>query len=69
MKKETFYMIYAENCDLPTYKHKDYESALTEAKRLTTNLKVPCYILEARQVITKNDFIIVQLTREDELPF
>ncbi len=69
MTKETFYMIYAEHNNMPVFKHPTYNSALEEAKRLTTILKVPCYILEAMQVVKKSDFVITDLQRENELPF
>lgn len=69
MSIQTFYMLYAENCNSPTYKHETYQKALEEAKRLTEMLKVPIYILEARQKIQKNAFIITDFKREDELPF
>ena len=69
MTKETFYMLYAEHCDTPTFKHTTYESALTEAKRITVTLKVPVYILEARQRVSKVEYTITDLTKEDELPF
>lgn len=69
MKQNTFYMIFAENCNVPTYKHVSYQNALAEAKRLSEKLNVPCYILEARQKIVKNVFQITDLERPDELPF
>lgn len=62
-------MLYAENCNTPTFKHESYDSALQEAKRLTVNLKVPVYILEVRQKVYKQEFVIENFTKEDEIPF
>lgn len=65
----TFYMIYVEGGNTPTYKHETYKQALEEAKRLTQRLNKPAYILEARQKIEMQLFNIEDLAREGELPF
>ena len=65
MAKETFYMLYAENQAMPTFKHTTYESALTEAKRLSEALGVKIYILEARQSVKSARFEIITLQKED----
>lgn len=67
--KETFYMLYAENQAMPTFKHQNYDSALTEAKRLSEALGVKIYILEARQSVKSSRFEIITLQKENELPF
>lgn len=69
MSKETFYMLYAENQAMPTFKHTTYDSALTEAKRLSETLQLKIFILEARQSIKSTKFEIITLQKEDELPF
>lgn len=48
IKKSTpFYMVYAEGKSSPTYKHTDLATAQNEAKRLTRELGVRCYVLSS----------------------
>ena len=48
IKKSTpFYMVYAEGKSSPTYKHTEYLAAANEAKRLTRELGVRCYVLSS----------------------
>lgn len=44
---DTFYMNFTEGRTSPTHKHKDYEGALTEAKRLAENQMRSTYVLKA----------------------
>lgn len=69
MRQLTFFMLYAQNKNTPTFKHDSYESALAEAKRLTEKLNTPVYVLQARQKIEKQAFVTTTLIDNDELPF
>lgn len=40
-------MVYAEGKSSPTYKHTEYLAAANEAKRLTRELGVRCYVLSS----------------------
>ena len=65
----TFYMVYVEGGNNPTYKHESHSLALEEAKRLTQRLNKPAYVLEAVQKVELQLFNVETLTRKDELPF
>lgn len=69
MRQLSFWMLYAENGNAPTFKHPTYESALIEARRLSEKLSVPVYVLHARQKVEKVAFLTTTLINNDELPF
>lgn len=45
MTTPPFYMVYAEGKNTPVYKHDSYDSAKSEAERLSESLGVKCYVL------------------------
>lgn len=61
--KETFYMVFVEGGNTPTYKHKSQESAETEAKRLARAFKKKAFVLT-----TVKSFEIIEFTEEECLP-
>lgn len=58
MSKQKFYMCYVEGGNSPTYKHTTLESATTEAKRLADVTGKEVTILEARNSVKVNKYII-----------
>lgn len=40
-----FYMVYAEGKNTPAFKHFNYDDAKKEARRLSEQLGVPCFVL------------------------
>lgn len=58
MSKQKFYMCYVEGGNSPTYKHTTLESAITEAKRLADVTGKEVTILEARNSVKVNKYII-----------
>ena len=66
MGKEKFYMCYVEGGNSPTYKHHSLESATTEAKRLADVTGKEVYILEARNCVKLNKYLIESC--DEEIP-
>lgn len=70
MKGEVFYMVYLENERSPAFKHKNLESAETEAKRLSKMYGKKAFVL-----CSLKSFEIVEFKMEDcrpsieDLPF
>lgn len=58
----TFWMIYVEGGQAPTYKHSTYESALAEAKRRAEITNKPAYILVTDTKVELNKFSLTSLS-------
>lgn len=43
--QKPFYMVYAQGKNTPAFKHFNYNDAKKEARRLSEQLGVPCYVL------------------------
>ena len=65
----TFYMVYVQDGNAPTYKHPTLESAEQEAKRLTQLLNKPAYVLCSIKCIELNVYNITDLRPDQLLPF
>ena len=66
--KQTFWMIYVEGGNAPTYKHTSYESALAEAKRLAEITQKPTYILVTDTCVELDKFKLTCLNPAEQ-PF
>lgn len=62
-------MIYLEDGGAPTYKHESLASAEQEARRLAKKTGRKAYILGTIKSIQLNEFIVVDMKSEEELPF
>lgn len=69
MKTKIFFMIYLEDGGAPTYKHESLASAEQEARRLAKKTGRKAYILGTIKSIQLNEFIVVDMKSEEELPF
>jgi hypothetical protein len=70
MEKKTFFMVWVENGYPPRFRHSTYESALTEAKRLSEKLQLKAFVLQAVTEVKKVNIQITDLRNcSDELPF
>lgn len=64
----SFFMVFVENGCTPTYKHSDFESAQTEAKRLTETTGKPTYVLQSVLKVELSKFNLTPMSC-DNLPF
>ena len=69
MNEQTFYMVFVEGGNAPTYRHSSYELALAEAKRLSSTLQKKAWVLEAISRVQKIEFEVTPLVSRDDLPF
>jgi hypothetical protein len=69
MENTSFYMVFVEGQQTPTYKHTSLESAETEAKRLARTLKKKAIVLASIKSIELHEFNIEDLRDLDFLPF
>lgn len=60
--EDTFYMIYVEGGNAPTFTHTTIDTALEEAKRLAKLTGKKAYILEAVKSVQLHEFDIQNLT-------
>ena len=68
--KETFFMVYVQNGDSPTYKHDSIESAEKEAKRLAKLLNKKAFVLTTLKSFEINEYTINDCRPENsDLPF
>lgn len=68
--KETFYMVYVQDGNTPTYKHSNIEDAEKEAKRLAKLLNKKAFILCSLKSFELNEFVIQDHRPDgDDLPF
>lgn len=67
----TFYMVFLEGCDTPTFKHETIESAQNEAERLVLLHNRKAYILCTIKSVEKiKPFAIEDMRPQGEdLPF
>jgi hypothetical protein len=69
MENTSFYMVFVEGQQTPTYKHTSLESAENEAKRLARTLKKKAIVLASIKAIELHEFKIEDLRDLDFLPF
>lgn len=68
--KETFYMVYVQDGNTPTYKHSSIEDAEKEAKRLAKQLNKKAFVLCSLKSFELNEFAVQDHRPDgDELPF
>jgi hypothetical protein len=67
--EESFYMLYVEGGDSPTFKHETLEGAETEAKRLAQLTKQKVIILTTIKSFEINLFKVEDLRPYGDLPF
>ena len=60
-ENETFYMVFVKDGSSPRYRHADFESADTEAKRLAKLTGVHTYVLQAIKKIKLVEFVEIDL--------
>lgn len=61
--KETFWMVFAEGGNTPTYKHSSQQSAEIEAKRIAKLSGKKVFVL-----CTVKSYMVYQFTEEDCTP-
>lgn len=66
---ESFYMVFVEGGDSPTYKHDTIESAEEEAKRLAQLTKREAIVLASIKSFEINLFKVNDLRPYGDLPF
>lgn len=70
MRIQAFYMVYLENERGSTYKHMTFESAQTEAKRLSKEHNRKAYVLATVKSYEIMEFQVEDMMPNiDELPF
>jgi len=70
MQRQSFFMVYMENCSTPTYRHATIEGAENEAKRLAKLHNRKTFVLCAIKSFEIIEFKIEDCRPEiDELPF
>ena len=72
MGQNSFFMLYMEGGDAPTYKHPTLSSAKTEAERLAKLFGKKIYILCTYQSVQLNEFKTEECIPNEvpiELPF
>lgn len=67
--KDSFFMVYVENSQGPTYKHETYESAFAESKRLAETLRLKTYVLQSLAEVELTKFQVTPMRHKDDLPF
>ena len=65
---DSFWMLYAEGCESPKFKHGTLESAQAEAERLTEKLNTKVYVLQAVEQVSLHKFNHIPM-KEQECPF
>ncbi len=69
MKSTSFFMVYAEGQQTPTYKHTDVNEAEREAKRLSEKLDCKTYVLASIKSVERIKFAIEDCRPDPDLPF
>ena len=65
---DSFWMLYAEGCESPKFKHGTLESAQAEAERLAEKLNTQVYVLQAVEQVSLHKFNHIPMTAQ-ECPF
>jgi hypothetical protein len=65
---DSFWMLYAEGCESPKFKHRTLESASAEAERLAEKLNTQVYVLQAVEQVSLHKFNHIPM-KEEECPF
>ena len=61
----SFWMLYAEGCESPKFKHCSLESAQKEAERLAEKLNTKVYVLQAVEQVSLHKFNHITMNPED----
>ncbi|HEY5590647.1 MAG TPA: hypothetical protein VIK55_06475 [Paludibacter sp.] len=69
MELSEFYMVFVEGEHTPTFKHSLYDSALTEAKRLTEKTSKTSYVLGTIVSVKLPEKFIIDDVNVSQLPF
>ena len=62
---DSFWMLYAEGCESPKFKHCSLESAQAEAERLAEKLNTKVYVLQAVEQVSLHKFNHITMKPED----
>ena len=68
---QPFWFVWCEEAGVPRYKHYDYGSALTEAKRLARNNRGREFVvLSSQSSVCVDDVKVVDISPDpDQIPF
>ena len=65
----SFWMLYAEGCESPKFKHCSLKSAQTEAERLAEKLNTEVYVLQAVEQVSMHKFDHITMMNPEDCPF
>lgn len=68
MRHESFFMVVVDGGESPKYKHPNFDSAQTEAKRLAKITGRPAYVLQSILKVELSEFVLTAMDC-NELPF